>query len=124
MDEISEPELTLKILEHQWFWSYEIFELNCCQKQHNKNCLWQQSLRQMFFALSHLGGLALYRAQNAMNTTNDFYNMVQWNYIRSGSFNFDIAMKIEAGWLNMHLDIVSGYSEQVKFIHDIHWTGS
>ena len=24
IDEISEPELTLKILGHQWFWSYEI----------------------------------------------------------------------------------------------------
>ena len=28
MDEISEPELTLKILGHQWFWSYEIPSLN------------------------------------------------------------------------------------------------
>lgn len=33
MDEISEPELTLKILGHQWFWSYEISEFNSCQKQ-------------------------------------------------------------------------------------------
>ena len=24
MDEIAEPEITLKILGHQWFWSYEI----------------------------------------------------------------------------------------------------
>ena len=33
MDEISEPELTLKILGHQWFWSYEISEFNSCQNQ-------------------------------------------------------------------------------------------
>ena len=32
MDEISEPELTLKILGHQWFWSYEISDFNSCQK--------------------------------------------------------------------------------------------
>jgi len=30
MDEISEPELTLKILGHQWFWSYEISDFNSC----------------------------------------------------------------------------------------------
>ena len=33
MDEISEPELSLKILGHQWFWSYEISEFNSCQKK-------------------------------------------------------------------------------------------
>jgi cytochrome c oxidase subunit 2 len=33
MDEISEPELTLKILGHQWFWSYEVSDFNSCQKQ-------------------------------------------------------------------------------------------
>ena len=33
MDEISEPELTLKILGHQWFWSYDISEFNSCQKK-------------------------------------------------------------------------------------------
>jgi cytochrome c oxidase subunit 2 len=33
MDEISEPELSLKILGHQWFWSYEISDFNSCQKQ-------------------------------------------------------------------------------------------
>jgi cytochrome c oxidase subunit 2 len=32
MDEIAEPELSLKILGHQWFWSYEISEFNSCQK--------------------------------------------------------------------------------------------
>ena len=32
MDEISNPELTLKILGHQWFWSYEISDFNSCQK--------------------------------------------------------------------------------------------
>jgi cytochrome c oxidase subunit 2 len=32
MDEISEPELTLKILGHQWFWSYEILDFNSCKK--------------------------------------------------------------------------------------------
>lgn len=31
MDEISEPELSLKILGHQWFWSYEISDFNSCQ---------------------------------------------------------------------------------------------
>jgi cytochrome c oxidase subunit 2 len=33
MDEISNPELTLKILGHQWFWSYEISDFNSCQKK-------------------------------------------------------------------------------------------
>lgn len=32
MDEISEPEISLKILGHQWFWSYEISDFNSCQK--------------------------------------------------------------------------------------------
>ena len=32
MDEIAEPELSLKILGHQWFWSYEISDFNSCQK--------------------------------------------------------------------------------------------
>ena len=32
MDEIVDPELTLKILGHQWFWSYEISDFNSCQK--------------------------------------------------------------------------------------------
>ena len=33
MDEISEPDLSLKILGHQWFWSYEISDFNSCSKQ-------------------------------------------------------------------------------------------
>ena len=33
MDEIAEPEITLKVLGHQWFWSYEISDFNSCQKQ-------------------------------------------------------------------------------------------
>jgi len=36
MDEISDPELSLKILGHQWFWSYEISDFNSCQKK-NQN---------------------------------------------------------------------------------------
>ena len=40
MDEISEPELTLKILGHQWFWSYDISEFNSCQKQEQRNYIW------------------------------------------------------------------------------------
>lgn len=32
MDEISEPELSIKILGHQWFWSYEISDFNSCRK--------------------------------------------------------------------------------------------
>ena len=32
MDEISEPELSLKILGHQWYWSYEISDFNSCKK--------------------------------------------------------------------------------------------
>jgi cytochrome c oxidase subunit 2 len=32
MDEIAEPELSLKILGHQWFWSYEILDFNSCRK--------------------------------------------------------------------------------------------
>ena len=35
MDEISEPELSLKVLGHQWFWSYEISDFNSCQKTDN-----------------------------------------------------------------------------------------
>lgn len=30
LDEISNPELTLKILGHQWYWSYEISDFNSC----------------------------------------------------------------------------------------------
>jgi cytochrome c oxidase subunit 2 len=33
MDEISEPELSLKILGHQWFWSYEISDFNSCNSK-------------------------------------------------------------------------------------------
>lgn len=37
LDEISHPELTLKILGHQWYWSYEISDFNSCSKtQHLK----------------------------------------------------------------------------------------
>ena len=32
MDEIAEPEISLKVLGHQWFWSYEISDFNSCQK--------------------------------------------------------------------------------------------
>ena len=32
MDEISEPELSLKVLGHQWYWSYEISNFNSCKE--------------------------------------------------------------------------------------------
>ena len=35
MDEISEPELSLKILGHQWYWSYEISDFNSCSSSQN-----------------------------------------------------------------------------------------
>jgi cytochrome c oxidase subunit 2 len=35
LDEISYPELTLKILGHQWYWSYEISDFNSCSNTHN-----------------------------------------------------------------------------------------
>lgn len=35
MDEISDPSLTLKILGHQWYWSYEISDFNTCKKKFN-----------------------------------------------------------------------------------------
>lgn len=35
LDEISNPELTLKILGHQWYWSYEISDFNSCSDTHN-----------------------------------------------------------------------------------------
>lgn len=35
LDEISNPELTLKILGHQWYWSYEISDFNSCSNTHN-----------------------------------------------------------------------------------------
>lgn len=34
LDEISDPELTLKILGHQWYWSYEISDFNSCSAVH------------------------------------------------------------------------------------------
>jgi len=38
LEENVEPELTVKVLGHQWFWSYEISDFNSCQKD-------QQSLK-------------------------------------------------------------------------------
>lgn len=35
LDEIANPELTLKILGHQWYWSYEISDFNSCSKTHH-----------------------------------------------------------------------------------------
>lgn len=35
LDEICNPELTLKILGHQWYWSYEISDFNSCSEIHN-----------------------------------------------------------------------------------------
>jgi cytochrome c oxidase subunit 2 len=35
LDEISNPELTLKILGHQWYWSYEISDFNSCSTKQN-----------------------------------------------------------------------------------------
>ena len=35
LDELSNPELTLKIIGHQWYWSYEISDFNSCSKSHN-----------------------------------------------------------------------------------------
>ena len=35
LDEISNPELTLKVLGHQWYWSYEISDFNSCSKTQN-----------------------------------------------------------------------------------------
>ena len=47
MDEVLEPELTLKILGHQWFWSYGISEFNSCQKQ-------EQSLKYVCYMIAGL----------------------------------------------------------------------
>jgi cytochrome c oxidase subunit 2 len=35
LDEISNPNLTLKILGHQWYWSYEISDFNFCLTKQN-----------------------------------------------------------------------------------------
>jgi len=35
LDEISNPELTLKILGHQWYWSYEVSDFKSCAENHN-----------------------------------------------------------------------------------------
>lgn len=35
LDEISNPELTLKILGHQWYWSYEMSDFNSCSDIHH-----------------------------------------------------------------------------------------
>jgi cytochrome c oxidase subunit 2 len=32
LDEISSPELALKIIGHQWYWSYELSDFNTCSK--------------------------------------------------------------------------------------------
>lgn len=34
LDEISNPELTLKILGHQWYWSYEVSDFKSCSDGH------------------------------------------------------------------------------------------
>lgn len=46
MDEIAEPKLSLKVLGHQWFWSYEISDFNSCLKN-------KQSLKYTCYMLSH-----------------------------------------------------------------------
>lgn len=35
LDEISNPEITLKILGHQWYWSYEISDFKSCSQNQN-----------------------------------------------------------------------------------------
>jgi cytochrome c oxidase subunit 2 len=35
LDEISNPSLSLKILGHQWYWSYEISDFDSCQLKHD-----------------------------------------------------------------------------------------
>ena len=35
LDEISNPELTLKILGHQWYWSYEVSDFKSCSENQN-----------------------------------------------------------------------------------------
>jgi cytochrome c oxidase subunit 2 len=35
LDEISNPALTLKILGHQWYWSYEISDFNSCSEDNS-----------------------------------------------------------------------------------------
>jgi cytochrome c oxidase subunit 2 len=35
LDEISNPALTLKILGHQWYWSYEMSDFNSCSNTNN-----------------------------------------------------------------------------------------
>lgn len=35
LDEISNPELTFKILGHQWYWSYEVSDFNSCSDTQN-----------------------------------------------------------------------------------------
>jgi cytochrome c oxidase subunit 2 len=35
LDELSNPELTLKILGHQWYWTYEISDFKSCSDNHN-----------------------------------------------------------------------------------------
>lgn len=44
MDEIAEPELSLKVLGHQWFWSYEISDFTSCSNS-------QQSLKYVSYML-------------------------------------------------------------------------
>lgn len=50
LDEISNPELTLKILGHQWYWSYEISDFNSCSSnqslKYSSYMLTEESLKE------------------------------------------------------------------------------
>jgi cytochrome c oxidase subunit 2 len=37
LDEIANPELTLKILGHQWYWTYEVSDFNTCMTNSNQS---------------------------------------------------------------------------------------
>lgn len=37
LDEIANPELTLKILGHQWYWTYEVSDFNTCMTSSNQS---------------------------------------------------------------------------------------
>jgi cytochrome c oxidase subunit 2 len=52
LDEISNPELTLKILGHQWYWGYEISDFNSCAEttqnlKYMQDMLTNESLRRI-----------------------------------------------------------------------------
>lgn len=55
LDEISNPELTLKIMGHQWYWSYEISDFNSCSESNQSLKFSSYMLTNEFLKENHSG---------------------------------------------------------------------